>query len=365
MRKVSPPELRDDLPLAPLLEGIQSEIDFLEKRPDYQSFQFGEQIFSKADYLAGMRKFVETGKSTQDPKEFYRKIEEEFDFYEVYGQPDQPGSVFITAYYEAWMEGSLKPTEKFWQPVYRTPDDMMNLDLVSFDSKFAQERKLRGRIVDKSVLPYFSREDIDSKGALRGKNLELCYLDPLDAFFVQVEGSGVVDLGGGNRIRLNYADKNGHPYEAVGKYVKQFIPPDQLSLHSVENYLRNLPREEMQRYLNKNPSFVFFQLSNQSATTFLGVSAIDGRTIATDKRYFPKGAIAFLDFDQPKFANPETYVSTESERTSRFVLDQDIGGAIQGGGRVDLFWGRGQEAKRYAGVMKHSGKLYYLAPKKP
>jgi membrane-bound lytic murein transglycosylase A len=137
-----------------------------------------------------------------------------------------------------------------------------------------------------------------------------------------------------------------------------------MNLFNIEAHLRNLPKKELQDVLNQNPSYVFFQTSQQHAITYLGVPATGGRTIATDKRYFPKGALALLKFEKPVFQPSDAAQPSSSIPVSRFVLDQDIGGAINGGGRVDLFWGQGNESKRHAGVMKNNGNLFYLAPKR-
>ena len=164
-------------------------------------------------------------------------------------------------------------------------------------------------------------------------------------------------------MRVAYADKNGQPYEPLGKFVKQFIPADQMSLQAIENYVHTLPPGKMQEYLNKNPSYVFFTDSSAAPATSLGVPPTDGRTAAVDQRFFPKGALAFLVTVKPKFGGPTDFLTKEWEPLTRFILDQDIGGAIAGGGRLDLYWGSGPDAKRYAGLMKQTGKLYYLAPK--
>jgi membrane-bound lytic murein transglycosylase A len=363
MRKASVPDIVDDLPLTSMLAGINDQIAYIEKSHGYSRFVFGEDVYSKEEYLAGLRRFAELIKRAPDLDTFKKSVEKEFHFYEVYGQKNW-GDVFITSYFEPLIQGSLKKTKQRSQPLYKAPDDLISLDLSTFDPRFSKEKKLRGRIVGKSFVPYFSREEIDAKQSLKGKNLEICWVDPVDAFFLQIQGSGTVELPGGKRLRLNYAEKNGHSYESVGRFLKPYIPEDQLNLHTIEAYLRKMPPEEIQRYFNMNPSYVFFQVLEESALTYMGVPATDGRTIATDSKYFPKGAIGFLQFEKPVFDSPSSVVPAKAEPAGRFVLDQDIGGAIQGGGRVDLFWGRGAEAKLYAGAIKSPGKLYYLAPKK-
>lgn len=362
MRVASAPEILDDLPLEPLLAAVENEIRFLEDQSSLRPFIFGPRAVSKADYLKGLKRFVELGRTSPSVEHFYASVRENFDFYEVYGDKEW-GDVFITSYFEPWIKGSTRRKAPYTQPLYRAPDDLVSLDLGEFDAKFSGERKLRGRIVGKKFVPYFNREEIDTRAALKGKRLEICWVDPIDAFFLHTQGSGMVSLDNGKTLRVNYADKNGHLYEQLSKYLKDKIPLEQMNMHTIEIFLRSLPPGELQKYLNLNPSYVFFQPLDQSALTYMGVPATDGRTIATDPKFFPKGALAFLMFDKPRFDDPASPLPSASEPSSRFVLDQDIGGAITGGGRLDLFWGRGEEAKRFAGAMKARGRLYYLVPK--
>jgi membrane-bound lytic murein transglycosylase A len=164
---------------------------------------------------------------------------------------------------------------------------------------------------------------------------------------------------------MNFADKNGHPYESLGRILREKFPPGTVNLHTLERELRSLPEAEREAFLDKNPSYVFFRVSTESATTTLGAEATEGRTIATDARWFPKGALAYLEFPKPRFSSNDALIpEAEGDPVSRLVMDQDTGGAILGGGRLDLFWGRGAQAQRYAGVMQHTGKLWYLIPRK-
>ncbi len=365
MRPTTAPELSDDLPLEGLLKAVNGEIAFLEKSPAGADLVFGARKITKGRYLEGLRRFASL--LERDRSEFFDSVRREFEFLEVYGDKGW-GDVFVTSYFEPWIQGSTKPTARFSQPLYKVPADLVQLDLSLFDSKYAQDRKLRGRLEGLKVLPYYSREEIDGRSALKGKKLEICWVEPFDAFNLQVQGSGVVELEGGKKLRLNYADKNGQPYENLSRFLKDRIPPEKMSMHSIETYVKSLPREEMQKVFNLNPSYVFFRVSEESAVTYHGVEANDGRTIATDPRWFPKGALAFLSFEKPVFENPdrarpETLVPARTEVAGRFVLDQDIGGAIKGGGRLDLFWGRGDEAKLYASVVRNRGRLYYLVPR--
>jgi membrane-bound lytic murein transglycosylase A len=212
-------------------------------------------------------------------------------------------------------------------------------------------------------LPYYTREEIESKQVLEGQNLEFAWVDPVDAFFVQIQGSGTVRFEDGEELRLGYAAKNGHPFIGISKYLSDVIPVERMSMQAVDGYLRQLPEDEMKRILNKNPSYVFFRILEGKPVTSLGAEVVDGRTIATDPSFFPKGALAYMEFPKPVFKDEASIEPIGWEPTSRLVLDQDTGGAIRGPYRVDLYWGSGKEAGRHAGVMKERGRLYYLVPK--
>lgn len=361
-RAAKAPKLADDLPLEPLLSAVSLQAEELLKRPGHQKFIFGDRVYTKEQYVAGLRRFVELGRSSASTEAFLKSVADEFDFFEVNGEKGW-GDAFISSYYEPILEGSLRKSAKFNQPLYKTPEDLVSLDLVPFDEKYSLDRKLRGRLVERKLVPYFSREEIDGQGALAKRKLELCWVDPLDAFFLQVQGSGTIHLTGGKSLRLGYAEKNGHRYESIGQFLKDVLPPEKISLQTIERHLRTLSEEEMRRILNLNPSYVFFQELEKNAITSFGVPATDGRTVATDGRFFQKGTLAFLSSTKPVFDSAEAIEPAEWIPFSRFVVDQDIGGGIKGGGRLDLFWGSGPEAKRFAGVMKQPGRLYYLAPK--
>jgi len=353
----------DDLPLGSLGAAVEEQIRFLEKKASVAEFNLGGTIFSKQEYLAGLRRVAELCRQLKNSNDLFGMIAEEFDFYEVYGK-DGWGDVFLTSYFEPVIPGAKAKSDRFSQPLYAKPKDIVQIRLKEFTATAGDHRTLQGRIENGRVVPYYTRKEIDGEGKLIGKGLELCWVDPVDAFFLQVQGSGTVLLENGEKLRINYAEKNGHPYKPVGSVFKDQIPPAQLNLHTIERKLRSLSPTAMQLAMNVNPSYVFFRLNDQSAVTYMGLPATDGRTIATDQRYFQKGLLGFLMFDKPHFISTEAVQPEKFEPASRFVLDQDIGGAITGGGRVDLFWGRGAVAKQSAGVMKDRARMYYLAPKK-
>jgi membrane-bound lytic murein transglycosylase A len=359
MREASAPELVDDMSLESLIQGLKDNIQAL-KNSSATSLTFGKRIIAKPVYLEFLESLLKQAQATPSSKEFLSAIGSQIEFMEVYGSKSW-GEVMITSYFEPVIKGSQKQTPKFSQPLYQAPKDILLLSMDQFNLKFENggARDLRARLVGNRVLPYYSREEIDVQKTLKKRGLEICWVDPIDAFILQIQGSGVIEFSSGRQLRLSYAEKNGHSYESIGKFLMDKIPFEQLNLQTIEAHLRTLPKEELQAVLNKNPSYVFFKPATSHAVTALGVPATAGRTIATDRKYFPKGALGFLVSTKPVFEND----TQKWDPLSRFVFDQDIGGAIQGGGRVDLFWGRGEEAKKYAGLMKQPGKLYYIVPK--
>lgn len=377
MRPTSAPQIRDDESWETLLKGLKVQIEYWSEKDPEEEVRFGPRTLKVSEYLAALQDLLRHSASKQD---LISALESDFEFYEVYGG-DKWGEVFVTGYFEPVIQGALKPGESLTQPLYKIPPDLVNVDMSAYAETFphwspfqtwASEQKsapglIRGRLVPPGkgenlakVIPYFDRREIDSEKALKGQSLELVYVDPLEAFFLQIQGSGEIHLKGGKKMRLGYAAQNGHPYVPIGKYLTEVIPLEKMSLQKIEAYMREiLLPEQRQELMNKNPSYVFFTPLEGPALTYAGTEVINGRTIATDWRYFPKGALAYLEFEKPRYEGEEL----QFEKTGRLVFDQDTGGAIRGTHRVDLFCGQGEAAKQMAGVMKHPGTLKYMVPK--
>jgi peptidoglycan lytic transglycosylase A len=382
MQLTKPPEtLADDLPLDQLANGIEENIEQLNKSK-IRSLTFGPKVVSNSDYILALSYLLDQIKSGISRTHFIETVVNNFDFYEVYGK-DKWGEVFITSYFNPVIPGSKTRTPRYSQALYSVPPDLVNIRLDEFVkvietlstikdrviTETSQIGVLQGRLVPSesggasTILPYYTREEIEKEQVLEGQYLELAWVDPIDAFFLHVQGSGTVRFEDGKELRLGYAAKNGHPFVAIGKYLSDIIPGEKMSMQAIESYLRHLSEDEMRKILNKNPSYIFFQKLEGKPVTSLGTEVVDGRTIATDQSFFPKGALAYMEFPKPVFEDETSIEPKGWEPTSRFVLDQDTGGAIRGSFRVDLYWGSGKEAGRYAGVMKEKGRLYYLVPK--
>ena len=349
MAITSPPRLADDLSLETLAGAVElSAAKLLESKEG--TLKFGTLVIDRREYADYLNRFARVVRRTKDPEALYAAVAEAFVFLRASGE-SRPGEVFITSYFEPIILGAKAPTARYSRALYRRPADL----IVGSD-------KRKGRMQHGKLLPYFTRAEIDGEGALAGQGLEICWVDPVDAFFLHIQGSGRVKLPTGEVLTLNFADKNGHPYHPIGKSVAASLGGN-TSMPPLEAYLRAQSPEEQQRIFNANPSYVFFKESQRRAVTASGVSATAGRTIATDGDLFPKGTLAVLRFDRPVFDDGPDDTAPDIRTVARFVVDQDTGGAIKGPGRVDLFWGTGDEAKKHAGVVRGWGSLYYLVPR--
>jgi membrane-bound lytic murein transglycosylase A len=372
------PVLTDALPLETLRDALKRTITAYEKQATIpQEFHFAERTISRSDYLAAL-KALEPRLESLDT--FQNFVKANFEFYEVYGR-DHWGEIFSTGYYNVTMKGSRKQTKEFTQPIYRTPEDMVSIDLAAYAAKFPDAKApqqaviemkskspiWRGRLIEKGkekiVVPYFDRAELEQTQALAQKKNEIAFVSPIDAFFLEIQGSGSVILPDGKSIRVGYASQNGFPYQAIGKFLYDVIPKEQMSMQRIRQYLETLPREKQQEVFNKNPSYVFFEEQKTMPVTFSGAEVTAGRTIATDSFLFPKGTLGFMDIELPEFTDPNALEPAAWTAKPRWVFDQDTGGAIRGGGRVDLYMGDDLVAERMAGVMKRTGKLWVVAPK--
>jgi len=352
-------------------ESLRAQF-LLSKKVKTESFSFAGRTFSKADYYAALEKVFE---ESTDWESFHRLVRENFEFYEVYGNTDGFGNVLCTGYYEPIYQGSKKRTKEFSTPVFSKPKDLVVVEtenlvrrLSIFEKLPAPERtrafRWNARLLadEQRVVPYFTRRELAEGGALRGN--EIVWLNSIDAFFLEIQGSGVVELGKGKSMRLSYAGANGHPYESIGKFLLDRIPLEQMSMQRIRSVLEQMPPEQAREILWKNSSQVFFQEGKlDGAATYSGVVAVARRTIATDSVLFPKGLLHFLTVDLPRFTSLEQLDPEGFDPHSYWVFDLDTGGAIRGGGRVDFFVGQGAEAGHIAGAMKQKGKLWVIVPK--
>lgn len=375
------PELDDDLNFQGLEQSLLEHIKYFERRDPKELLQFGKAQITVEAYLAALRTILQAVPKSDDQggrERFWAKMQSEFQCWHVNGD-GRRGEAFITSYFDPVIKASRHPTAEHSRPIYMAPKNMVLIRLDEFSRIFPHwsifnmtEQKsstplARGRIYRRNgvdfVVPYYSRFELDQLGMARDPAIEIAYADPIDVFIMQIQGSGTLQFSDGNIERVGYVAQNGYPYVPIGRFMKDKIPPEQMSLQAIERVLRSLPKQEAQAIMDINPSYVFFRPLKGEPQTTLGTSVRPGRTIATDRQYFPKGTLALLQFSKPVFATPQDEQPSSWQPATRIVVDQDTGGAIRGTGRLDLYWGRGDLAKQNAGVMKQWGRLCYLVPK--
>lgn len=283
-------------------------------------------------------------------------FEQRFQPYQA-SQEDGSTEGMITGYYEPLLKGDRVRTARARFPLYAAPDDLITVDLASVYPELKNLR-LRGRLAGNKLVPYPTRKEIEAASGNGFKGRPIAWAeDPVELFFLQIQGSGRIELPDGSRLRVGYADQNGHPYQSIGKLLVERgeLKLEQASMQGIKDWGAKNP-DKLPELLASNPSFVFFrELPNglPGPLGALGVPLTGGRSIAVDPRFIPLGAPVFLATTQPNSPLP----------LNKLVMAQDTGGAIRGGVRADFFWGFGSAAGELAGRMKQRGRMWVLLPK--
>ncbi|HEY6001979.1 MAG TPA: MltA domain-containing protein [Anaeromyxobacter sp.] len=347
------PAFADDLDFAGLEDALGRSAAYLARlaaADPGRTLAFGRERVPIQRVQATLARFRDLALARPSREALQEALRREFRVFRSAG--DGRGTMLVTGYYLPELRGSLVRDAQHTVPLHRAPDDLV----VVRGKDFPQlDGDLVGRVEGGRLVPYPTRAEI-SGGALDGKSAELCFVDSaVDAFFAEIQGSGVVRFPDGTSRVVTYGGKNGHRYAAVGAELvrRGALAKDDLSMQSVRAWLAANPAEAP-ALLARNPSYVFFRFAD-APTGSLGLPVTPDRTIAADARVFPKGALAFLEAERPPDAS-----SAAMRPFSRFVLDQDAGGVIRTSARVDLYLGSGAYAANAAGRMKQPGRLYYL-----
>ncbi|RMG39733.1 MAG: transglycosylase [Candidatus Dadabacteria bacterium] len=360
--KSRPPGLTDDLDSKSLITALSQSLTYLKQLPEDKIFHFdGNKISAKKLYLS-LKDFKEKLETFGLTEKFFKYVKENFVFYRSAAR-----EVLITGYYEPLLKASKAPDKRYKYPIYKTPPDLIKIRLSDFFKNTRQNNlpdEIRGRVTSTGeFVPYYTREEIDFKHALKGMGLELAWVDNLvDLFFLHIQGSGVLVFQDGTRLRVNYAEQNGHPYRSIGKFLveKGIFTSEGASMQAIKNYLREHPKE-VRTVLSHNPSYIFFRTVTEGPLGHLELPLTPYRSVALDRRIFPPAAPVFLISEKPEITPDGTIVGWK--KFSRFVFNQDTGGAIRGPGRLDLFCGAGEEAEITAGHLRQSGALYFILKK--
>jgi len=260
----------------------------------------------------------------------------------------------VTGYYEPIVDGSRVPSAQHRFPIFGVPPDLVIVDLGNVVPE-TRPLRLRGRLEGRRLVPYYSRAEIDGRGEAFGAPVLAWSGDPVELFFLQIQGSGQVRLENGERIRVGYADQNGHPYRSLGRYLvdRGELLLEQASMQGIKAWAAANP-QKLRDALNHNASYVFFRElpPTDGPIGALGVPLHAEVSLAVDRRFVPLGAPVYLASTFPLSEEP----------LERLMAAHDTGGAIRGVVRADFFWGTGQDAGAQAGRMRQQGKMWLLWP---
>jgi len=261
----------------------------------------------------------------------------------------------VTGYYEPVLAGSRTPSPAYRYPVHGVPDDLISVELSALKPDLRDSR-LRGRVEGRRLVPYYTRGEIDARGAAFAAPVIAWAADPVELFFLHIQGSGQISLPNGERLRVGYADANGHPYRSLGRALadRGELPLEQTSMQNIKAWAAANPRK-LADALAANPSYIFFRemAPGGGPVGALGVPLTAEYSLAVDRRYVPLGAPVYLATTYP--------LSTEP--LARLMAAQDTGAAIRGAVRADFFWGTGAQAGAQAGRMRQQGRMWLLWPR--
>ena len=349
------PLFTDDLDYQDLDAALEKSLTYLRRLPPSTVYTIDNRRCTVADITRSIVFFRKLVAEKPSPQRLNELIVRHFSVYQARGiggyNPDR--SMLVTGYYQPLFAGSLKRTEAFSSPLYKVPGD-----LVIRHIDRGKKKQTVGRMEQGQFMPYWTRGEIERNNLLNGQ--ELIWLkNPLDAFVLHIQGSGLISLPDGSIRGVHYARRNGRSYSSIGKYMVEncMLTLEEASLDSIRAYIDNNP-EQRDLILHHNESFIFFDWGNaQGAVGSLGQVLTPGRSIAADKTCFPPGSLVFLRSRKPVVREQHIVKWNDLQR---FVTIQDSGSAIRGPGRVDLFWGSGADAGLAAGRMKEDGAFYLL-----
>jgi membrane-bound lytic murein transglycosylase A len=270
----------------------------------------------------------------------------------------KPRAWRFTGYYLPVFHGAWQPSERYKYPIWGRPQELITVNLESFGIT-ADKKSITGRLAGQKLVPYFNRAEIN-QGKMPNTSAPLLWVDNrVDRFFLEIQGSGYVDMEDGTKIAVGYAAQNGRPYTSIGKYLVQQgeLEKKAVSMQSIREFL-NAHAERIDEVLNQNESFIFFRILNQQQILgSQGVALTAGYSLAVDKSHIPLGTPIWLETSFP------CQDSAQDTPLKRLMIAQDTGGAIKGWVRGDVFWGGGEEASYIAGHMNNKGTFWLLLPR--
>jgi membrane-bound lytic murein transglycosylase A len=351
LRLVAPPALVDDGDRASLVAAVDESVRYFARLPEERPLAFGTTTRTAGEMRAAMEALAAFLARGPSATELAAELRRRFTVYRA----TPPGGVLFTGYYLPTLPARATRDAAFRVPVLGRPPDLVTAALADLGAPCGCREQVVGRVVGSTLAPYFTRAEIEA-GAVRSAPVLAWVDDPVGLFFLQIQGSGVLVFPDGTRRTIGFAASNGRPYTSIGRVLvdRGEMALDGASMAGIREWLRS-HREQESALLQANARYVFFRALDGPPVGSLGVAVTPGRTIATDAAVFPPGALAFVTVPEP----------TSGTGLSRFVLNQDAGAAIRGPGRVDVYFGDGEDAASVAGRLRSHGDLYFFAPRVP
>lgn len=324
----------------------------LLKKDSQSPFGKHQQFGKLQEWQIACRKFTKVNKN--NPQSIRQFFEQNFIPYQVRNGADVMG--LFTGYYEASLKGSKTRKGAYQYPLRARPSDLVMVDLGQFRDELKGQR-IAGRVENGKLRPYETHADITAGKLPASQDKTLVWVDSaVDAFFIQIQGSGIISMDDGSIMRVGYAGQNGHPYYAIGRELikRGALTKDNVSMQAIREWLQQNPNQA-QEVMETNKSYVFFtEIDGEGPVGGEGLPLTAMRSLAIDHSIIPYGMPAFISVEHP---------TLEGQKIDRLMMTQDTGGAIRGPVRGDFFWGYGTKAESLAGEMKSKGQYWFLLPR--
>ncbi len=356
-----PETLVDDMSLKSLITAIDNQLAVFDYADLNEEVHLGHLIVTQEELRETLIEFRQLIQENLPEIELHRRIKDKFYVLPV-GKGQDQKRVLFTGYYTPIIPASRERTDKYIFPIYRKPQNYPLTRLV-YNEPNSNNRDNAYHLVSTEEKVFYTRRQIDGDAVLQNQNLELAWLkDDLDRYFLHIQGSGYLAYPDGSTQGVQYSGSNEFPYHSIAKEMINdgVISIGQGSMQGVKHYFHKHP-EDIQKYLFQNDRYIFFHPIEGMPRGSGEGKLVGGRSIATDKRIYPAGGLAYIQTRKPILNTEGKIVGWK--KFSRFVVDQDTGSAIKGPGRVDLYFGVGDHAGAAAGHYYQKGKLFYLLKK--
>ncbi|MGQ9745063.1 MAG: murein transglycosylase A [Dissulfurimicrobium sp.] len=344
-----------------LKEAAKKDLSALSRLDHDQSFQFGGINVKVSRLKATVLAFLQLLDEDLSPHAFQYELLKQFDFYKIKDDAeadDECSKLLVTGYFQPELQASLLSDSRFVYPIYGVPNDLVRVKLRDFGPDLPSVT-IWGRISDHGLVPYYTRQEIDS-GSWSNNAPVLAWLaSPIDSLMLHIQGSGVLRFEDGSRRFVHYAASNGLPYRSVANWLigHGFLNDNQADWPHIRAWAEANP-DRFKDALASNPRYIFFNWEKDGPTGSLGEVLTPLISVALDPAVYPPGVLCLIRFD-----SPQPFGFYRERGSMGFVFNQDTGAAIKGPHRLDLYCGTGDQAGEIAGRLKARAELYIMLVK--